>query len=156
MIYVNWQNTLAHFYPLKIITIYTFYPHTQFGVLQMFLHFSLKGDSSHLLMIILEYFGFIFSKIYRMSHWFLRISTRQFKHNLIQKSELLVPIIVQNISILYLVIFFRINCILHQNSCINIQKQNSVAEKKNCHLLDVARALMFSTTIPKHFWRVQS
>lgn len=48
--------------------------------------------------------------------------------------------------------FFNTNGILHQSSCIDTPKQNGVAERKNRHLLEIARALMFSTSVPKHFW----
>ena len=41
---------------------------------------------------------------------------------------------------------------LHRSSCIDTPKQNGLAERKNRHLLEVARALMFSTNVPKHFW----
>ena len=41
--------------------------------------------------------------------------------------------------------------IVHLSSYVDIQ-QNGVAERKNRHLLEVARSLMFSTHVPKHFW----
>ena len=42
--------------------------------------------------------------------------------------------------------------IVHQSSCVNTPQQNGIAERKNRHLLDVARSLMFSTNVPKCFW----
>ncbi|KAG6696818.1 hypothetical protein I3842_09G168100 [Carya illinoinensis] len=42
--------------------------------------------------------------------------------------------------------------IVHQSSCVNTPQQNGIAERKNRHLLDVARSLMFSTHVPKFFW----
>ena len=41
---------------------------------------------------------------------------------------------------------------LHQSSCPNTPAQNGVAERKNRHLLEVARALMFQMNVPKPFW----
>ncbi|KAA0061289.1 hypothetical protein E5676_scaffold39G00350 [Cucumis melo var. makuwa] len=42
--------------------------------------------------------------------------------------------------------------IVHQNSCANTPQQNLVAERKNRHLLEVARSLMLSTSIPSYLW----
>ena len=42
--------------------------------------------------------------------------------------------------------------IVHQSSCVDTPQQNGVAERKNRHLLEVARSIMFTTNVPKHFW----
>lgn len=42
--------------------------------------------------------------------------------------------------------------ILHETSCVDTISQNGVAERKNRHLLETARALLFSMNIPKKFW----
>lgn len=42
--------------------------------------------------------------------------------------------------------------ILHQTSCPNTPQQNGVAERKNRHILEVARALMFTMNVPKFLW----
>ena len=42
--------------------------------------------------------------------------------------------------------------ILHQTSCPDTPPQNGVAERKNRHLLEVARALMFTMNVPKFLW----
>jgi hypothetical protein len=42
--------------------------------------------------------------------------------------------------------------IIHISSCVNTPQQNRVAERKNIHLLEVARSLMLSTHVPKQFW----
>ena len=42
--------------------------------------------------------------------------------------------------------------VVHQSSYVNTPQQNGIAERKNRHLLDVARSLMFSTHVPKFFW----
>ena len=43
--------------------------------------------------------------------------------------------------------------IIHISSCVDTPQQNGVAERKNRHLLEVARSLMFSTNVPKQSWR---
>jgi hypothetical protein len=42
--------------------------------------------------------------------------------------------------------------ILHQTTCPNTPAQNGVAERKNRHLLEVARSLMFQMNVPKYLW----
>ena len=42
--------------------------------------------------------------------------------------------------------------ILHQTSCVDTPSKNGVAERKNRHLLEIARALLFQMHVPKHFW----
>ncbi|XP_010480845.1 PREDICTED: uncharacterized protein LOC104759633 [Camelina sativa] len=42
--------------------------------------------------------------------------------------------------------------ILHQTSCPYTPQQNGVAERKNRHLMEVARSMMFHTRVPKRFW----
>uniref|UniRef100_A0A1J3DVK1 Retrovirus-related Pol polyprotein from transposon TNT 1-94 n=2 Tax=Noccaea caerulescens TaxID=107243 RepID=A0A1J3DVK1_NOCCA len=44
------------------------------------------------------------------------------------------------------------NGIIHQTSCPYTPQQNGVAERKNRHLMEVARAMMFHTNVPKRFW----
>ena len=48
--------------------------------------------------------------------------------------------------------FFSTHGILHYSSCIITPQQNGVAERKNRHLLEVARSIMFQNNVPKHFW----
>ena len=47
--------------------------------------------------------------------------------------------------------FILQNGILHQTSCVNTPSQNGVAERKNRHLLETARILLFQMHVPKHF-----
>ena len=42
--------------------------------------------------------------------------------------------------------------IAHHNSCTNTPQQNGVAKCKNRHLLEVVKALMFTTHMTKKFW----
>ena len=41
------------------------------------------------------------------------------------------------------------NGILHQSSCPDTPLQNGIAERKNKHLLEIARALLFHMKVPK-------
>ena len=42
--------------------------------------------------------------------------------------------------------------VIHQTSCPYTPQQNGVAERKNRHLMEVARSMMFHTNVPKRFW----
>jgi len=42
--------------------------------------------------------------------------------------------------------------ILHQTSCPGTPPQNGVVERKNRHLLEVARSLMYTMNVPKFLW----
>ena len=48
--------------------------------------------------------------------------------------------------------YFKDNDIIHHSSCVNTPQQNGIAERKNRHLFEVARTLMFQSNVPKHFW----
>ena len=48
--------------------------------------------------------------------------------------------------------FLKEKGIFHQSTCVNTPQQNGIAERKNRHLLEVARALMFSMNVPKYLW----
>jgi hypothetical protein len=41
---------------------------------------------------------------------------------------------------------------LAQFSCPGAQAQNDMAERKHCHMLETARALMIAGSLPPHFW----
>jgi transposase InsO family protein len=42
--------------------------------------------------------------------------------------------------------------IIHQTTCPYTPQQNGVAERKNRHLMEVARSMMFHNNVPKRFW----
>jgi len=48
--------------------------------------------------------------------------------------------------------YLESNGIVHQTSCPYTSAQNGVAERKNRHLLEVARSLMFIVHLPKPYW----
>ena len=48
--------------------------------------------------------------------------------------------------------FLSIEGILHQTSCPDTPPQNGVAERKNRHILEVARSLMYTMNVPKFLW----
>ena len=41
--------------------------------------------------------------------------------------------------------------IIYQTSCVHTSQQNGVTERKHCHLLDMARTLMFNMHVPKQY-----
>lgn len=44
------------------------------------------------------------------------------------------------------------NGIRHQISCVYTPQQNGIAERKNRHLLEVTRSIMFAMSVPKYLW----
>ncbi|XP_049935028.1 retrovirus-related Pol polyprotein from transposon RE2 isoform X2 [Nymphaea colorata] len=48
--------------------------------------------------------------------------------------------------------FLKSKGIVHETSCSYTPPQNGVAERKNRHLLDVTRAIMFHRRVPKRYW----
>jgi len=51
-----------------------------------------------------------------------------------------------------LISFFEEKGIIHQTSYVETPQQNGVIERKHQHLLGMARALLFHSSIPKSFW----
>lgn len=48
---------------------------------------------------------------------------------------------------------YLVDCDIEQQTfCIGTPRQNGVAERKNRHLLEVTRALLFSMNVCKTFW----
>lgn len=48
--------------------------------------------------------------------------------------------------------FLKEKGIIHHSSCVDTPQQNGVAERKNRHLLEVSRALLFAMNVPNRFW----
>lgn len=48
--------------------------------------------------------------------------------------------------------FLRKQGIHHQTACTYTPQQNGVAERKNRHLIEVTRAIMFAKQVPKFYW----
>ncbi|RDX98200.1 hypothetical protein CR513_18909, partial [Mucuna pruriens] len=44
------------------------------------------------------------------------------------------------------------NDVVHELTCVNTPQQNGVAERKNRHLLEVVRALLFQMFVPNVYW----
>ena len=47
--------------------------------------------------------------------------------------------------------FLKDNGVVHELTCVDTPQQNGVAERKNRHLLEVARALLFQMSAPKSY-----
>ncbi|RDX74872.1 hypothetical protein CR513_45305, partial [Mucuna pruriens] len=48
--------------------------------------------------------------------------------------------------------FLKDNGVVHELTCVNTPQQNRVAERKNRHLLEVARVLLFQMSVPNVYW----
>ncbi|RDX79061.1 hypothetical protein CR513_40562, partial [Mucuna pruriens] len=48
--------------------------------------------------------------------------------------------------------FLKNDGVVHELTCENTPKQNGVAERKNCHLFEVARTLLFQVSIANVYW----
>jgi transposase InsO family protein len=48
--------------------------------------------------------------------------------------------------------FLRDNSIIHQTTCVSTPEHNGVTERKNRHILEVTRCLLFAMNVPKYLW----
>jgi len=48
--------------------------------------------------------------------------------------------------------FFINKGIIHQTSCVNTPQQNNIVERKHGHLLNIEKALMIQSHLPKIYW----
>ena len=48
--------------------------------------------------------------------------------------------------------YFIHHGLLHETSCSQTPQQNGIAERKNRHILETARALLIGANVPTHFW----
>ena len=48
--------------------------------------------------------------------------------------------------------YFQQHGIIHETTCPQTPQQNGVAERKNRHLLETARALLIGAHVPRHHW----
>ncbi|KAG8641501.1 hypothetical protein MANES_13G154966v8 [Manihot esculenta] len=75
--------------------------------------------------------------------------------DVLESNPALVAKLKENIAILWKESFqayMTQHGILHQSSCVDTPTQNGVAEMKNRHFLETARALLFQMQVPKQFW----
>ena len=133
--YINPHNRL----PLSIVT---------FGVLPRSPPHLENSCLELSLMIIPVLSGSTLSPINRRFSLFFKISITPLKHNSIKKIVILRNDNGQEFQNHNLSEFLASKWIVHQNSCTYTPQQNGVAKRKNCHLLEVARSLMLSTSLP--------
>jgi hypothetical protein len=81
-----------------------------------------------------------------------RIFITMCKHNLKCRYRWLELIMGQSTSTSCLEVFCSEKGILHQTSYPDTPPQNGVAERKNRHILEVARSLMYTMNVPKFLW----
>ena len=48
--------------------------------------------------------------------------------------------------------FLKENGVVQELTCVDTLQQNGVAERKNRHLLEVTRAVLFLTSVPRFYW----
>ena len=48
--------------------------------------------------------------------------------------------------------YFQTNGLFHETSCTQTPQQNGVAERKNRHILETARALLIGANVPSRYW----
>ena len=48
--------------------------------------------------------------------------------------------------------YFNLHGILHETSCPQTPQQNGIAERKNRHILETARALLINAHAPSRYW----
>ena len=48
--------------------------------------------------------------------------------------------------------FLKDKGVIHELTCVHTPQQNGVAERRNRHLLEVARTLLFQMSVPKSYW----
>jgi hypothetical protein len=48
--------------------------------------------------------------------------------------------------------FLQDNDIVHQTTCVSTHEQNDVVERKNRHILEVTRCLLFAINVLKYLW----
>ena len=60
--------------------------------------------------------------------------------------------IAKNIFLMNLQITLLSMAYFIQSTCVHTPQQNGIAERKNRHILEVARSFMFASNVPHSFW----
>lgn len=81
----------------------------------------------------------------------LRLLIKLFKLSLVRGLKSLGMIMGVNLLIEFLK-KFNDKEIIHETMCVGTSRQNGVAKRKNRHILEMARALLFENHIPQRFW----
>ena len=48
--------------------------------------------------------------------------------------------------------YFHHHGLIRETSCLKTPQQNGIAEHKNRHILEIARALLLGAHVPSHHW----
>ena len=48
--------------------------------------------------------------------------------------------------------YFHQHGLIYQTSCPHTPEQNSVAERKNCHILETTRVILLGAHVPSSYW----
>jgi transposase InsO family protein len=81
-----------------------------------------------------------------------RVFTKWLKHNLKKKMKVLRSDNSTEYTNRAMQDFLRDNDIVHQTICVSAPEQNGVTERKNKHILEVTRCLIFAMNVPKYLW----
>lgn len=48
--------------------------------------------------------------------------------------------------------YFQSHALLHETSCSQTPQQKGIAERKNRHIFEIARALLIGAHVPSRYW----
>lgn len=122
-----------------------------FGGLLLLLISLVFATLLRLWMIVLDAHGFIWGKQKGKLLIYFKTSTKWFRLNSI--SPLKFYILIMGGYIFSQLHKYLVDCgIDHHTACVGTPQQKGVAERKNRHLLEVTRSLLFGKNVLKTFW----